>query len=603
MAIICMLFPGVIYCYIRHKILGKAIDKTFDSIKYAMMEYICSTVSINTFVIVLRWIIKHVAGNIIQNINENAGFAVKYLFSALIISFIMPFIEKYCRNNIHIDFEINHDVCRSHFFQNIKKRYTILYVIFLGMHHFVRCFNNSFWGDEGITIVASRMVWSRMLLYVASNGHSPFYYAVVWFVHQIFGESGFLFHFVSALPYFIILVLALTIIWKWFGTEVVLIFTTLSTLLDTAIVYNMEIRMYAWCQLFILLIFITAYQIYNGRKNYPYILMTCFSLGAVYSHYFALAVVGLFYFLLLIYACVKNRHNMWKVITSGIGVLIGFIPWLYYNYKNFGRIMSNYSLPNVEWKECLGYIFHSRISMILLLIFGITLILTITYEIGIVSFERDNDKMVVSIKLREKIFFNAESIWIISGVLSVFGTIAAAKMISYVMYPIIVLRYLYPSFIIIWLVFAVNISKCKLHKLYSLALIILILVSCYPNYLYTLGYEIKCDKRLETTLSKTREFIDENSHIYTNIIHFAWTLGEVYYPDTTKDLIGNTDFWGYSELPQLDDKQDNWLFWSGSISDNVIKNLELQNKKAELVAENAFVGIENVWIYRVKSIK
>ena len=188
-----------------------------------------------------------------------------------------------------------------------KVLFLIAYAFFLSMHHFIRLFDNSFWGDEGIVINLAREGWMGMLEGVAYNGHSPFHYAFAWICVRFFGESGFIYHFSATLPYFIIIILAVTLVRKWLGVKVAIIFITFCSLLNSAIVYNLEVRMYAWCQLFIFIVFLVAYQLFVFGKNGYYFLLAVVSLGAVYSHYFALASIGIIYFMLFIHAMKTNR--------------------------------------------------------------------------------------------------------------------------------------------------------------------------------------------------------------------------------------------------------------------------------------------------------
>lgn len=358
--------------------------------------------------------------------------------------------------------------------------------------------------------------------------------------------------------------------------------------------------MYAWCQLFIFLSYLTLYKLYITQYNRYYILLAVFSLGGVYSHYFALASVGLLYFVLLIYSIVEQKRNIWKVIVSGGAVLGLFVPWLLYAKKIKGVVMSNYGIGLVSWNSCIEFIFHSKYSMQLLYIFFALIAVWFIYDFGIISFGRnENGKIDINCKVFSAIKLNAKWAWILSGIIAVFGTITAAELISNVLYPIICLRYLYPTYIMVWLLFSVALSKTKLSNMWTIIFCIIIIFTSYPTLYNSINTEMSNNKRLKSTLEATQPEMGDNDFIYTDIVHFAWTVEYSYYPDTPNNLFGHEEWWGPVELPELDSETQYWLFLAAPISDNVSENLDNQDKQAELIVDNGYIGTGNVWIYKV----
>ena len=478
----------------------------------------------------------------------------------------------------------------------LKKVVLYIYSALAILIHFVRCFDNSFWGDEGLVILAARKNWGDMIEYVAENGHSPLYYAFAWLCVHIFGESGVVYHMSFALAYFIIVLVTAIVVRRCFGYIAAFITVTFCAMLDCAITYNLEVRMYTWCQLFIFLTFITAYMVHKTRMNRYYILLTLFSIGAVYSHYFALASIGIIYLFLLF----GSKKDIGKVFLSGGTVIVALVPWLIYAKTISGVIMSNYSISLVPWKDCFEFIFKSKYSFVILSCFVVSVLLAFIYDRKIIDMNKNDKGIAFRFSCVKKNFkLNYEWKWIISGIFAVFGTISAAEIISHTMFPIIVLRYLYVSYIILWLIFGIVISKLKYKRLWAIVLIFAVLSSGVPTYASTLDVEIQQSKRLEATLQATTPIIDEHDFIYTDIIHLAWTVASVYYPKTPHDLFGYAEWWGPIELPEFDTSVDYWLFLSSPISDHILDNLHNQNCDAKLVVENGFIGTGSVWIYKV----
>ena len=360
--------------------------------------------------------------------------------------------------------------------------------------------------------------------------------------------------------------------------------------------------MYVWCQLFILLTFLMFYKLYllKGEGTKYYILVSVFSLAAAYSHYFALPTIGLMYFVFFVYALKVNAKKVWKIIASGGSVLLLLLPWLVFAKNVSGAVISNYHISEVPWKDCIEFIFHSKCSKTLFALLWIVLIVAFIYDIGMVNIKIDAGKLKFSFCLNPaNLSLRSTQLWIASGLIGVFGTITAAQIISNVLYPIIVLRYLYVSYIIIWLVFSICISRTKLNSLWVPLLIIFVFSNCYPNCIDVIKTEMSNNKRLKSTLETTVPMIDEKDFIYTDNVHFAWTVEEVYYPNTPKNLFGHAECWGPVELPVLDSSYDYWLFLQEPISDEIILNLSNQGRQANLTVDNGYMGVGNMWIYQI----
>lgn len=309
---------------------------------------------------------------IYKALNEYSDFAVKYLLVAVLLACVLSYVEialsKLSPNWV---FDFHLDMGASHAGLSGKAKVCIVwsYAVVMALHHLIRVFDDCFWGDEGIVVQAARMSWRAMLRYVAVNGHSPFYYTSAWICVNVFGESGFIYHLSATLPYFITVVFIATLVRRWFGNKASAILVTLSTLLGSAVTYNLEIRMYAWCQMFLFTTYLMLYGLYMTKKDIYLLMMSIGSLGAVYSHYFALASIGLLYLVLLVYIAKIRYRDIRKALLSGGAVVLLLLPWLVFAKKAKGVVMSDYRIEGVNWHACLEFIFHSRSSMLLLVFF------------------------------------------------------------------------------------------------------------------------------------------------------------------------------------------------------------------------------------------
>ena len=314
--LISIIFPGLFFCFLREKILKIDYSTIIDNFVKKLFISLCGIVLVYLlFTAVYLFCLKK-TDVILEKFNTSALFSVKYIIFGCIISFLLIYLEKIVGLKDKYVFKIYSKRSCLSFFEKNKLSILCLYTTFLAGLHFVRCFDNSFWVDEGIVITFARKDWFEMLRSVAELNHSPFHYAFAWGLVKIFGESGFIFHISSTLGYFILLLVSITIIRKWFGYKTSFIFVTLCSLLPNAIIYNLEVRMYAWTQLFIIASFIMTYGIIVYKKNKYYLLFTLFSIMAAYSHYFSLASIFTFYAILLIYTILNYRRKIIALFLS-----------------------------------------------------------------------------------------------------------------------------------------------------------------------------------------------------------------------------------------------------------------------------------------------
>lgn len=74
-----------------------------------------------------------------------------------------------------------------------------LYALVLFAMHFVRIFDNSFWGDEGFTIRLVKASFYRMCRLTAGDVHPPLYYFFTQILYHIFGNHGYTYSATTAI--------------------------------------------------------------------------------------------------------------------------------------------------------------------------------------------------------------------------------------------------------------------------------------------------------------------------------------------------------------------------------------------------------------------
>ena len=464
----------------------------------------------------------------------------------------------------------------------IKQIY-VLYVIGLVLLNLIRIFDNNFWGDEAYTILLLKSNWIEMINMTANDVHPPLYYIISKIICSVVGFNGIGYHFSSFLPYILMIILAVTIVRKLYGEIASGVFISFASLLRSSLMYNVEVRMYSWGALFLLMSFLSMYRILQDNKKNSWIIFTISSLAAAYTHYYCLLSVAFFYIALIMYTVIRKKENINRIIFVCITTVAAYLPWLSVLFKTFQRTSTSKGFWQVEipsFIECIRYMFDGRFDVILVLIFLISV-----SEFFIRTFlkhETDNGEII-------------EKFWVFSGILSIIGTSLVGIAVSYFIRPMFITRYLYPVSTIAWLTFSISIAKCKLKQLYVISTLILLWGYGFPHYLVLYRYEYQSNKNLEKTLALTCEKIESDDMILSDVSHIAWTISKLYYQEN------EVEFLDWDNFITIEPNKDYWFILEEELDNVTGEKISKANADYDLIVEDGVLGTMNVWIYKVNS--
>lgn len=132
------------------------------------------------------------------------------------------------------------------------------------------------------------------------------------------------------------MIIACTYVKRNFGFICALILITMSSLTNSALTYNLEVRMYALGALFVLIAFLALYEIIKHNHFNHWIIFVLSSLGAAYTHYYALISVAFFYLVMLLLSYSKKDYRKTTTLACLI-TIIAYLPWLIILLKAFER--------------------------------------------------------------------------------------------------------------------------------------------------------------------------------------------------------------------------------------------------------------------------
>ncbi len=583
---ICLFLPALVMNVMR----GKLIVPN-RGLKREIIDYALEVLAINYIMMTILTAFGEHRENVTDQMNQYIVFSWKYLSCAFVIVVAELFLEKFVRQKLQISITLKK--C------NIPKKcwkYALwIYTAILFGLNAIRVFDQNFWGDEAYTvIILRRNLWDMIDMIAKIDSHPPLYYVICKFISSIAGTSGIVYHTISLIPYAVILVVSLTLICKWFGPHASVILITLTSLLPSAITYNVEVRMYSWGALFILLSYLGLYQILKDGKCKDYVLFTVFSLASAYTHYYCLLSVAFFYLILICDAFVcKTKKKIISTALLCIGAILGYLPWLGFLLTGIRRHINGFwatEIPSIA--TCMEYIFDTKYGIILLVMLFLMATIKILYESGILQLENET-KFLICINLKN-LHFTTGCAWILAGFICIFGTIVTGIVVSAIFRPLLVIRYIYPVLIIAWLILAVCISSMKWRSIYTVAVVLCILVSTIPEYTNTYVYEKASNESLKETLDATKNIIGQEDIILTNHVFIHITVSECYYPGVKCQML--------DETLEINSQRKYWLI--------VDENLESMLMQKEMNLEDGFeiitsgnLGMIPVWIYQITDTK
>ena len=352
--IISLLIPPFVCVCIREKIVQKE-----ETALGRMLHYAISLLAHNFVMMLILCYGFDSRDNLFGKLNQYNEFALKYMSLSMVLAVAEPFAERFVRKKVAVTVKWNRRAGLLDFI--FRKRVVGIYAAVLFLLNLARIFDNNFWGDEAYSLNLIQRTVPEIIKGTASDVHPPLYYMFLRLAHLLFGNQGWAYHLVSLIPCGIIILFAMTAFWKKFGAEAAAILITLACLSGNAVAYNMEVRMYSWGALFVLLCFYELYCILQRERILHYALFVASSLAAAYTHYYCLLSVAFFYAALLFLALFRRRVSLAKAMASSLCMAAGYLPWFVVLLKTMERIEGNYwitTIPTV--KESLRYLFSNQ---------------------------------------------------------------------------------------------------------------------------------------------------------------------------------------------------------------------------------------------------
>lgn len=347
-------------------------------------------------------------------------------------------------------------------------------LVCLALHvHFA--FSPAIWQDPAATLCIIDNSYAEIISITAQDVHPPLYYIIVKALIDALRTlipdlplitAGKL---VSILPFGIALLMCATVVRKSWGTYTASMAILAVSCMPHLMKYGTEIRMYGWAMLFIFTCYLYALNALRTGSYKHWILFAGAGLCAAYTHTYAcLAVMPIYVY--AGYRSLKQGRRSAMLWLGACGVaVIGFFPWLFVLLRQAQVISEGYWIPPMTWQKAgvffimpffpkeaftatptvFPYIKASGIFFAIMAAF-----LSLSYLTAILNKAHVPMSLIGSATCGISTYIFA----------SLVGVVA-----SYLIVPVIMLRYTIPAFPCMWLGF-ILLGRIRKQNLYQLLL-------------------------------------------------------------------------------------------------------------------------------------
>lgn len=446
--------------------------------------------------------------------------------------------------------------------------------------------NTSIWGDEAFSLLAIKFSFSDMFTLLNFDVHPFLYYILL----KIFIDVMSLFNFnviimgklFSVFPFIFLLLLAGLRIRKCCGWLCAGLFSFCIMFMPQMMHYAIEIRMYSWAMFFVTLSFWYAYEITLNPSTKNWFLFILASTLASYTHYYATLDVGIIY-LILGYHLFRTKCELNKYVVSILITGLLFLGNLKLLMRQVLSVKHSYWISKLTIDTIIKdilyiisphnyHLFEADLKAIItsynLDILGVILVL-LYFILALIYFKNKEDNGIL---------INGSLILIIS---SIFGIL-----VSILIKPVFVARYMIPSLACFWLTFAFLLSKTNKKLILIFTLIILFFVAGGTTISFILTEQTEYFNNIElnnfvSRVNSNESIILKDNGLNCNVVNYYFH--ENYNVMNSSEKIG---IW-------LKNKKNIWLFGN---DDEYLKDNYTLEKKYDFSQD--FIDIP---VYQIKN--
>lgn len=205
--------------------------------------------------------------------------------------------------------------------------------------------------DEAYSILLVRKSVPDIILGTAGDVHPPLYYLILKFFSLFGGESLLMYRAATALATWLNLIfLGATLIRKRWGVRVSVLYMLWFGLTFSTLERSSLIRMYSWAAFFVTAAALYCFFYYESQSKKDLAMGIAMTLGAMYTHYYALLAAFTVWVMLLAVSLFRKKKTL-PVLAGGVIVTAGYLPWLGILLTQFRSVAEDYWITSMDWSE------------------------------------------------------------------------------------------------------------------------------------------------------------------------------------------------------------------------------------------------------------
>ena len=424
-------------------------------------------------------------------------------------------------------------------------------------------FNDSVWTDEAFTMITLRNDLPGIIEITAGDVHPPLYYILAKVVTYVLGYSVPAVKVASLIP--VLLTMLLVALNLRDCMEKLHVRSTLASVLiilmlafmPCSVRENVELRMYTWAMFFVTAVGVFAFKIIlkpKAIKNWGFFIGA--AVGAVYTHYFALVSAALIYGMLFLVLVIKDKKYIGRFFLACAVTVICYLPWIPIFYRQICSVKENYWIPEFTFDKILEYLkwpFNGEFVQFWLIVLVVCILLLVR---KFLKWEK--------LDCNEKV----QTIFLLMCVAVFTGTMAAGWILSKLIRPIFIDRYLFASAGLLYIFIAYVCTNYIETR--DLKIGILGLTLCTSISAYNVQRNNEYNNGTEQTKEIMEEYIQPDDLILTNELMLSYQNGSpllYYLPDNKLVYITSAD-----DVQNLGDYDRAFFFCSGEFDMQAFEN-------------------------------
>ncbi len=423
----------------------------------------------------------------------------------------------------------------------------VLYVIGAGLIiNCIRlCAGNDIWYDEIFSMDFVKRPMAEMLSIAAQDVHPPLYYIIVRIAQVITGALGItdtiaVAKFMSVVPYMLLMVYGITIIRKRYGMLTAGLFSTIVIGMPQMYDMTVEIRMYSWALFFVTAAFLHGIEMLevvdSKKKSLNAVITILYGTAAAYTHYYGLIAAYALYLGLFIWSFfVHNKKLTLTILAFPFITAVLYIPWISIALSQTSAVAENYWIQPMTLRT-----FPGCAKYILLGTFNSTLV-------GYIFVALAGAVIAAALFFAIKKISDTQAKATLLGMFVLVLLIIGGYVLSIIIRPVFVYRYMIPALGVFWLAIAIAVGSIFKEHLAIIAAAVLVIISLrdYQTFNWSEGYKNGLMVNADEVLSQ----IDDDTIIVCNFNHIQ-ALASFYLNNYYEDGDGINTIYAYQTEPE-----------------------------------------------------